>query len=565
MPARPSALRAGGAAFAVLAVAAIAYACVLKLTVEAGGPIWLDEGWTLGIVDRPGWGAFAQQLRLDVNPPLYFLLLRGWTAAFGDGDGALRGFSTLAACLLPAAALLPGAGVEARDRWTWAALLALWTPGIAFAQEARGYALLTLLAAVQTVLFAHLLGRPSLRRATLWTAAAALTALTQHHALILTAAQGLALLALERTRVLRLWPAAFVFLPALAWDALQWPRIAAFGRPEHAWYPPITARIGAAAGEVLAGAWPAALCALALAGVAAAATRATRREPAPFGRAEGALWAAALTSVAGALLLLGLGMLKPSLAPRYLAPFAPGALLVPMLMLRGAVGWPRAVAGVAAVLVFAAAAATTARLAENRPRRAYQFETASRDLARAGVGRLAFLWDNPTDGALVPPERDALADAFFVRAHRPVQVPASRFAPARIRTRGWRRRRRTASCGSTTCACPTPPPCISRRAWRRKTRGWTAAATRAARWAWWPACESRSRGLDSGHGARHRTARDRPGPRRRRRARGHGPAGRRARGRRHVGRGGLHSGRRPAGARGLRGGRGHAAALRPRR
>ena len=409
-------------AFALLAAAALAFGAWLKLTVEAGGPLWLDEGWTLGIVGRPAWPQVVAQLRLDVNPPLYFVLLRGWTGVFGDGNAALRGFSTLAAGLLPAAALLPGAGPDTRDRWTWAALLALWGPGIAFAQEARGYALLTLLAAGQTVLFAHLLTRPGRSRAALWVAAAALTALTQHHALLLTAAQGLALVARERGRVVRLWPAALAFAPALAWDALQAPRIAVFSRAEHAWYPPFDAAVGEAAGEVLAGAWPAALAALALAGAAAAATRARRRAPETFAPAEGALWAAALASVAGGLLLVGLGALKPSLAPRYLAPFAPGALLSPVLMLRGAEGWPRAAARAAIVLVFAAAAGAAAGSANTAARRAYQFETASADLARAGVRRLAFLWDNPTDAALAPSEREALADAFFVRARRPVRV-----------------------------------------------------------------------------------------------------------------------------------------------
>ncbi len=408
---------------AALGATALALAAGLKLTVEAGGPLWLDEGWTLGIVGQPTWGAFVEQLRWDVNPPLYFVLLRGWTALAGDGDGALRAFSTLASCLLPAAALLPGAGVDARDRWTWAALLALWGPGIAFAQEARGYALLSLLAAGQTALFAGLLARPGVRRAVLWTTAATLTGLTQHHALLLSAAQGAALLVWERGRFARLWPAALPLLPLLAWDALQAPRIAAFGRPEHAWYPAFTPAVGHAAGETLAGAWPAALAALALAGGAAALTRA-RGRPAtePFARAEGALWIAAAASAAGGLALIGLGVLKPSLAPRYLAPFAPGVLLVPVLMLRGAAGWPRAAARAGVMLVFVAAALATAQQADVRSRRAYQFETASADLGRAGVRRLAFLWDNPTDGALAPAERDALAAAFFRRAGRPVTV-----------------------------------------------------------------------------------------------------------------------------------------------
>src|SRR2546427_358986 len=34
----------------------------------------------------------------------------------------------------------------------------------------------------------------------------------------------------------RTWPAAIAFLPALAWIAVHLPRIAAFARPEVAWY-----------------------------------------------------------------------------------------------------------------------------------------------------------------------------------------------------------------------------------------------------------------------------------------------------------------------------------------
>jgi mannosyltransferase len=90
----------------------------------------------------------------DIHPPGYYLALKVWTAAAGNTELALRGFSALAG--LVGVALLyrlgkeyfgPGAGVAA-------ALVGAFNPFlIYYSQEARMYALLATLSAVSFLLF----------------------------------------------------------------------------------------------------------------------------------------------------------------------------------------------------------------------------------------------------------------------------------------------------------------------------------------------------------------------------------------------------------------------------
>ena len=52
---------------------------------------WADEITTLVITDPTlTFGQFWQLVIADVHPPLYYLLLRFWSAAFGQSDVAAR-------------------------------------------------------------------------------------------------------------------------------------------------------------------------------------------------------------------------------------------------------------------------------------------------------------------------------------------------------------------------------------------------------------------------------------------------------------------------------------------
>ena len=132
------------------------------------------------------------------------------------------------------------------ERLAWAALLALWIPGVGFAQDARCYALVLLLATIQTLLFARLMQRPSLVAAALWVVVADLTIAAHYDAAWLALAQGLVFLGVKRREAVSVWPAALLVAPIIAVVAWQGPEMARYMRPDVAWYgvPPISALPG---------------------------------------------------------------------------------------------------------------------------------------------------------------------------------------------------------------------------------------------------------------------------------------------------------------------------------
>jgi uncharacterized membrane protein len=81
----------------------------------------------------------------DTHPPLYIILLRWWREIFGPGDVVARGLSVICSLiaiifLYDTARLLHG---ETVALWA-AAIMALATPQIVFAQEIRSYVMLTM-------------------------------------------------------------------------------------------------------------------------------------------------------------------------------------------------------------------------------------------------------------------------------------------------------------------------------------------------------------------------------------------------------------------------------------
>ena len=415
-----------------LALGCIAVSVALKLVVDARGPIWLDEAWTGAIARATPFSAFARQAWLDVNPPLYFVLMHVWVKLAGLSATALRAPSLAFAVAAPAvAALVRTPGLSGPERLTWAAVLALWGQAILYAQEARGYSLLILLAVLQLAALVRLLRRPGRTAATVWVALSCVAALTHYHALILIAAQGLVLIAALRTRLLRLWSAAFAFAPAAAWIAVHAQRVAVFARPQVAWYPPMDPWLLEQALDVAADGWPvvAAVVAAVVGGVTV--ERALGRTSTRFSPGEGALWLAATASVAGALAVVALGFARPSFTPRYLVVFGPGVLLGLVLACRNLSSEGARLGRIGVLLIVAGSAAHLAWTQNPAERRAYQFQTASDWLSANGARRLAVVWDNPTDRALAPEESRALFGFFFARGRRPMPVTDLGFDPDR--------------------------------------------------------------------------------------------------------------------------------------
>ena len=94
---------------------------------------------------RPIW-RIPGAMRWDNHPPLYYVLLRLWREAFGEGEAAVRSLSVVASLLsilvlFDAVRVLSGTTAAL---WA-AALLTLAAPDVFFAREGRPYALSILL------------------------------------------------------------------------------------------------------------------------------------------------------------------------------------------------------------------------------------------------------------------------------------------------------------------------------------------------------------------------------------------------------------------------------------
>ncbi len=128
--------RSGGIA---LGLAILVY---LFLTALASSRLfWHDELYTVYIAAAPSWGRFWQEVQLDLNPPLHYLIVRASTAVLGQSGYAVRlpsiiGFLVGSLCLYRFVALRLN---------VWYGLLAMlvfWAnPFFYYATEARPYAL----------------------------------------------------------------------------------------------------------------------------------------------------------------------------------------------------------------------------------------------------------------------------------------------------------------------------------------------------------------------------------------------------------------------------------------
>src|SRR5215210_6130601 len=71
--------------------------------------LWFDEAVTAYLVELPLGDMLTTFDDTESTPPLYYLLVWGWSQLFGTGEVGLRTVSALAGC-----ALIPVAWAEAR-------------------------------------------------------------------------------------------------------------------------------------------------------------------------------------------------------------------------------------------------------------------------------------------------------------------------------------------------------------------------------------------------------------------------------------------------------------------
>lgn len=129
--------------------------------------LWNDEGNSLRLAQR-AIPALIEAAARDIHPPGYYLLLHGWIRLVGISEFALRALSALLSLLAVAFTYAlgkrltaPGVGLVA------AAIVALSSFQVYYAQEARMYALLALCAVGSMWAFVGWTGRPRLGRAVL--------------------------------------------------------------------------------------------------------------------------------------------------------------------------------------------------------------------------------------------------------------------------------------------------------------------------------------------------------------------------------------------------------------
>lgn len=193
------------------AVPAAATAAVTAVGLAGGPGLWADELATWGMTTVSQTELWRQLQGTDAALGMYYLIVRAWTAIFGDSDLSLRLPSVLA--MVAAAAVIGRIGtrmVSPRGGLVAGLIFAIVPTTTRYAQEARPYALAVLVAAVATLLLVRAFERLTLMVALGYAVSIALLGALHSIALLLVVAHGVAV-SLSRPRLLWRWTPAAVF------------------------------------------------------------------------------------------------------------------------------------------------------------------------------------------------------------------------------------------------------------------------------------------------------------------------------------------------------------------
>lgn len=168
---------------------------VLAITVAAAAVVrfwslrqslWYDEFVTTNIVFK-GTHLFSNVMHKEGSPPLYFMLLWGWTKAFKGSDATLRSLSALVGTATVPAVYAAAREIAGNRRVArLAAALVAFNPMLVwFSQEARAYASFSFLAALSLYFWARAYRRAQTRDLVLWGLTAAAMLATHYFAVFL--------------------------------------------------------------------------------------------------------------------------------------------------------------------------------------------------------------------------------------------------------------------------------------------------------------------------------------------------------------------------------------------
>ncbi len=169
--------------------------------------MWGDESCMLALVEQPVAGIFSdlasEERYNDIEPPLYFLVLRGTVLLFGNTIEVARLLSAaLSLLLIPVTYLIGKRWLSKRAALYGSALTTFSALHVWYAQEARMYGMVTLLGALSTLTLLRFLTTGT--GASLYLVAALAAAYTHYYAYLLIFSQllfGLAYLVVRRRRL----------------------------------------------------------------------------------------------------------------------------------------------------------------------------------------------------------------------------------------------------------------------------------------------------------------------------------------------------------------------------
>ena len=142
----------------------LALAALVRFYDLTAAAIWGDEGSSLLLSQYSLAGIWVHAAH-DVHPPLYFMLLHGWIALFGDGIFSIRSLSALPGIATVALGVwLVDLLATRRAALLAGILLALLPTAVRYSQEVRMYSLLGLWLIGATIALVYWIKRPGRKR-----------------------------------------------------------------------------------------------------------------------------------------------------------------------------------------------------------------------------------------------------------------------------------------------------------------------------------------------------------------------------------------------------------------
>ncbi|MGA9633947.1 MAG: glycosyltransferase family 39 protein [Solirubrobacterales bacterium] len=201
--------------WAVVGLTAIA--AILRFATLDVQSFYSDETVTAVLMRMDFGGMLGQLSSSESAPPLYYILAWAWGNVFGTGEVGLRSLSALAGTAVIPVAYLAGTRLRTPRVGLIIAALAAVNPMLVwFSQEARVYALFSLLAALSFFAFVTALKDPRPRTILLWALASAVALAVHYFAAFLIVPEVALLLMAGRERRGILLGSAGVAIVALA-------------------------------------------------------------------------------------------------------------------------------------------------------------------------------------------------------------------------------------------------------------------------------------------------------------------------------------------------------------